>query len=102
MPPPDEVLALLVKLTLNGDLLRAVQDAKAARRRDATAPSEQDLKDAVAAALAQPNLDFDVIREAVADYCDRVVVGVDSWDEADRRRWKDVCNEVTDVISSVI
>jgi hypothetical protein len=106
----DDVLALLVKLTLNGDLLQTVRQAKAAARVAANpqGPSEQALKDAVAKALAaagaivQPNLDFAVIREAVADYCDRVVVGVDSWDANDQLQWKAVCNEVTDAISSVI
>jgi hypothetical protein len=112
-----ELLGLLVRLTISTELLNLLKDAKQDRRGSAAELSEQDLKRAVQAALyanaqfefgnttldlGDTSADWDLIREVAADYCDRVIVGVDAWEADDQQKWKAVCNEVTDLMSSVI
>jgi hypothetical protein len=45
--------------------------------------------------------DPDSVLKVVDEYCDRLFAGVDGWDEADRLRWVQVCQMVTELTSSV-
>ena len=116
---PEEATAidLLVRLTLDADasllteLKQAKEDTPHGLGIDPDVPDELEtirdqLKNAVRNVLSRqpgmpaPPSDWTALRSIAADFCDRDSAGVDGWRWIDAERWRQVCQQITDVASA--
>jgi len=104
---PDEVhmLELLIQMTLDDELRKALHDVKTAALNNVG--SGEDPTDALKRAVEQElaergwqGLTCARLETIVSAYTDRIMLGVDYWRSQDQEQWKNLRNQVTDLASS--